>query len=104
MRGNHNQPLVLDVENNRLLMWYVDALFPVHPNICGDTGGGLTMGRGFPISVSTKKKLNMRRSTESEFVGVNCMMPIICWTHYFLLLHCRDTGSLRTYCYRITGV
>jgi hypothetical protein len=32
-------------------MWYVDALFAVHPNMCGHTGGGMTMGKGFPISV-----------------------------------------------------
>ncbi len=66
-------------------MWYIDALFAVHPNMCRHTGGGLTMGRGFPISVSTKQKLNARSSTESELVGVDDMMPIICWTHYFLL-------------------
>jgi hypothetical protein len=35
--------------------------------------------------VSTKQKLNTRSSTESELVGVNDMMPIILWTHYFLL-------------------
>ncbi len=43
------------------------------------------MGRGFPISVSTKQKLNTRSSTESELIGVNGMMPIIFWTCYFLL-------------------
>ena len=66
-------------------MWYVDASFTVHPNMCGHTGGGLTLGRGFPILVSTKQKLNTRNSTESELVGVDDMMPIICWTCYFLL-------------------
>jgi hypothetical protein len=66
-------------------MWYVDALFAVHPNMRGHTGGGLTMGIGIPISVSTKQKLNTRSSTESELVGVDDMMPIICWTRYFLL-------------------
>jgi hypothetical protein len=66
-------------------MWYVDASFAVHPNMCGHTGGGLTLGRGFPITVSTKQKLNTRSSTESELVGVDDMMPIICWTRYFLL-------------------
>ncbi len=44
------------------------------------------MGRGFPISVSTKQKLNTRSSTESELVGVDDIMLIICWTCYFLLL------------------
>ncbi len=67
-------------------MWYVDASFAVHPNMRGHTGGGLTLGRGFPITVSTKQKLNTRSSTESELVGVDDMMPIICWTRYFLLL------------------
>jgi hypothetical protein len=43
------------------------------------------MGRGFPISVSTKQKLNTRSSTESELVGVDDMMPIIIWTRNFLL-------------------
>jgi hypothetical protein len=66
-------------------MWYVDALFTMHPNMCGHTGGGLTVGRGFPISVLPKQKLNTRSSTESELVGIDDLVPIICWTHYFLL-------------------
>ncbi len=44
------------------------------------------MGRGFPISVSTKQKLNTKSLTESELVGIDDMMPIILWTCYFLLL------------------
>jgi hypothetical protein len=39
----------------------------------------------FPITASTKQKLNTRSSTESELVGVDDMMPIIIWTRYFLL-------------------
>jgi hypothetical protein len=66
-------------------MWYVDASFAVHPNMRGHTGGCLTMGCRFPISVSNKQKLNTKSSTESELVGVNDMMTIIIWTHYFLL-------------------
>ena len=85
LRGDQDQPLVLSAENDGLLMWYVDASFAVHPNMRGHTGGGLTLGRGFPITVSTKQKLNTRSSTESELVGVDDMMPIICWTRYFLL-------------------
>jgi hypothetical protein len=49
------------------------------------TGGGLTLGRGFLISVSTKQKFNTRSSTESKLVGVDDMMPIITWNSYFLL-------------------
>jgi hypothetical protein len=61
-------------------MWYVDAAFAVHPNMPTHTGGGLTMGRGFPITVSTQPKLNTKSSTESELVGVGNMMPVILWT------------------------
>ncbi len=85
LRKDNTRPLVLDANNDGLLMWYVDASFAVHPNMRGHTGGGLILGRGFPISASTKQKLNTRSSTESELVGVDDMMPIILWTRYFLL-------------------
>ncbi len=77
LRRDHVRALVLGAKKDWLLMWYVNASFAVHPNMWGHTGGGLTMGRGFPISVSTTQKLNTRSSTESELVGVNDMMPII---------------------------
>jgi hypothetical protein len=85
LRGNHDWPIVLGADNDRLLMWYIDASFAMHPNMHRHTGSGLTMGRGVPISVSTKQKLNIRSSTKSELVGAGDMMPIIFWTCYFLL-------------------
>jgi hypothetical protein len=75
---------VLGADSSGVLNWYVDASFAVHPNMRGHTGGGLTMGRGFPIVSSTKQKLNTRSSTESELVAVDDMMPSILWTRYFL--------------------
>ena len=68
-----------------LLMWYVDASFAVHSNMHNHTGGGLTTGRGFPISVSTNQKLAVKSLTEGELVGVDDMMPIILWARQFLL-------------------
>jgi hypothetical protein len=44
LRGDQDQPLALSTENDGLLMWYIDALFAVHPNMRSHTGGGLTMG------------------------------------------------------------
>jgi hypothetical protein len=40
LRGDCDQPLILGADNDGLLMWYVDALFAVHPNMRGHTGGG----------------------------------------------------------------
>ena len=51
-----------------ILKWYVDASSSVHPNMRGHTGGGLTLGRGFPIVNLTKQKLNTRSSTESKLI------------------------------------
>jgi hypothetical protein len=62
----------------------VDAAFAVHPNKQGPSGGGLSLGRGFPIMSSTKQKLDTRSSTESEIVGADNFMPAICWTQYFM--------------------
>jgi hypothetical protein len=86
LRKDHAWTLVLGAKNNGMLMWCIDALFAMHPNMRGHTGGCLTMGRGFPITASTKQKLNTRSSTESKLVGVDDTMPIIIWTCYFLFL------------------
>ena len=84
LRSTVDLPLILGADNTGVLNWYVDASFAVHPNMRGHTGGGLTMGIGYPIVSSTKQKLNTRSSTESELVGVDDMMPSILWTRYFL--------------------
>jgi hypothetical protein len=52
--------------------------------MCGHLGGGLSLGRGFPIVSSTKQKLNARSSTDTEIVGADDFVPSICWTRYFM--------------------
>jgi hypothetical protein len=85
LRNDRLRPLILSADGSGVLMWYVDASFAVHPNMRSHTGGVFTMGRGFPINISTKQKLNTRSSTESELVAVDDMMPIVLWTRYFLM-------------------
>ncbi len=85
LRVDRLRPLILSANGSGVVMWYVDASFAVHPNMRSHTGGGLTMGRGFPFVSFTKQKLNTRSSTESELVGVDDMMPIIVWICYFLM-------------------
>ena len=84
IRGTRTLPLILSANRSGILKWWVDASFAVHPNLHGHSGGGLSMGRGFPIVSSTKQKLNTRSSTESEIVGADDFMPAICWTRYFM--------------------
>jgi len=76
--------LTLGTNGFGILKWYVDAPYAVHPNMRGQTGGGLTMGTGFSIVSSVKQKLNTCSSTESELVGVHEFMPSMLWTQNFL--------------------
>jgi hypothetical protein len=83
IRGIRTMPLIVSANGSGILKWWVDALFAVHPNMRGHSGGGLSLGRGFTIVSSTKQKLNTRSSTETEIVDADDFMPAICWTYYF---------------------
>jgi hypothetical protein len=84
IRGNCTLPLILSASGSGILKWWMDASFVVHPNMRGYSGGGPSLGRGFPIVGSTKQKLKTRSSTETEIVGADDFMPAICWTRYFM--------------------
>jgi hypothetical protein len=85
LRGDCNRPLIVGADNEGILMWYVDEFMCGVSEHVRHTGGGMTMGRGFFISVSIKQKLNTKSLTKSELVGIDDMMPIILWTCCFLL-------------------
>ena len=44
----------------------------------------MTLGNGAAYSTSTKQKINMRSSTESELIAIDECMPQVLWTNYFL--------------------
>jgi hypothetical protein len=84
LRGTRKLPLILSADGSGIFKWWIDSSFAVHPNMRGQSGGGLSLGRGFPNMGSTKQKLNTRSSTEAEVVGADDFMPAICWTRYFM--------------------
>jgi hypothetical protein len=85
IRGTKRLPLRLSANGSGILKWWIDASFAIHPNMHGHSGGGLSLGRGFPIASSMKQKLNTRSLTpETEVVGVDDFMPAICWSRYFM--------------------
>jgi hypothetical protein len=84
IRGTHTMPLILSANGSGILKWWVDGSFAVHPNMRGHSGGGLSLGCGFPIVSSTKQKLNTRSSTDTKIVGADAFMSAICWTRYFM--------------------
>jgi hypothetical protein len=84
IRATKDLDLTLGCSGDNVLRWWIDGSHGVHPNMRGHTGGGLCMGRGYPISQSGKQKLNTRSSTESEIVAVDDMMPTVLWARQFL--------------------
>jgi hypothetical protein len=84
LRGTINLPLTLEASDTRLMEWWVDASYSVHPDMHSHTGGVLTLGKGAVYSTSIHQKINTRSSTEAELVGVNDVMSQILWTKYFL--------------------
>jgi hypothetical protein len=84
LRSTRTLPLILSANGSGILKWWVDASFAVHPNMKGHSGGGLSLGRGFPIVSSTKQKLNTRSLMETKIMGADDFMPAICWTWYFM--------------------
>ena len=76
--------LVLGKDSTDSMRWWIDASYAVHPNMHGHTGATMSMGNGSVYSGSWKQKMVMRRSTESEVVGVYDVLPQILWTKKFL--------------------
>jgi hypothetical protein len=94
IRGTKELPLILSANGSGILKWWIDASFAVHPNMRGHTGGGLSMGQGFPIVTSTKQKLKreaLQRLNSLEWMIAcrPCYGPGILWKP-------KDTGSTRT--------
>ena len=44
----------------------------------------MTFGKGMPITMSRKKKINGKSSTENKLIAVDDAFPQILWTRYFL--------------------
>src|SRR5210317_2246398 len=79
-----NKKLHLMADDLRVIEWYMDSSFMVHPDYKSHTGGIMTYGRGAPITMSRKQRLNTRSSIEAKLVGVNDVSTMILWTKLFL--------------------
>ena len=84
LNGSKDLKLVLKADDLKVIKWYVDASFAVHPDFKSHTGAVMTMGDGAIQSISRKQKLNTRSSTEAELIGVDDAMTMILWTKLFL--------------------
>ena len=65
--------MTLSIGDMRVIKWYVDASFAVHPNFKSHTGGMIMWRTGTTQSGLMKQKLNTRSSKEAGVVGVGNM-------------------------------
>ena len=84
LHGTVYLSLTMDASDMRLVRWWVDASFAVHPDYRSHTGAVMSLGRGAVTTISKKQKLNTRSSTEAEVVGVDDASSQILWTNYFI--------------------
>ncbi|CAJ1967517.1 unnamed protein product [Cylindrotheca closterium] len=76
--------LTLSADDLRMIKWYVDASFAVHPDFKSHTGAVMTMGTGAVQAITRKQKLNCDSSTHAELNGVHDAMSNILWTRLFM--------------------
>jgi hypothetical protein len=84
LNGTKNEYLTLSADDLRVVKWYVDASFAVHPDFKSHTGTVMTLGKGAMQSITRKQKMNVRSSMEGELVAVDDAATMILWTKLFL--------------------
>ena len=58
LNGTQNDVLTLSVEDLRVVKWYVNAAFAVHPDFRNHTGALMTLRKGSVQTISRKQKIN----------------------------------------------
>ena len=76
-------PLVVGAEDSKRLTWNINASFAVYPYCKNHNGACLTLGHDSILSISTKQKINTKRSTEAELVKVDDAMTFVMWIELF---------------------
>ena len=75
IQGTINDKRIISTDNIKGLFVWVDASRTMHDDMKGHTGGVMSLGTGILHGKSSKQKLNIRSTTESELVGVSEYLP-----------------------------
>ena len=81
--GENKKYPTLSADDLKVVKWYVDKKFAVHPNFNSHTGAILDMGQGVMQSVSSNQKLKTRIITDYGLVYVDDASAYILWTVFF---------------------
>jgi hypothetical protein len=71
LNGTKGENLTLSADDLRVVKWYVDASFAVHPDFKSHTGTMMMLGKGAMQSIARKQKMNVQSSTEGKLVAAD---------------------------------
>ena len=77
--------LTIRLDGTRNMVWSIDTSFSVHIYMTSHTGYFITLGIGFHISRVSGRKVNTRKLTESELVGVNDVIGFVEWPAFIVM-------------------
>jgi hypothetical protein len=69
LNGTKGENLTLSADNLRVVKWYVDASFAVHPDFKSHTGAMMTLGKGVMQSIARKQK---KKFTKQHRRQISC--------------------------------
>ena len=76
--------LMLEADDTNTLIWCINLSLALLYDMKSHTGAVFPMGKGVVINISTKKKVNSRRSAWLELIGVYEKISKVLWMKCFL--------------------
>lgn len=76
-------PLIVGTDESGNMVWNIDASFAVHPDCKSHAGAVLMLGHRLVLSISYKRKINTKSSTESKLVEVDDALIFVMWMKHF---------------------
>ena len=80
LRGCPKEPLSIEATDKSRLDWWIDTSFVADRNMKGRIRLAMSIGKGCPVSSSTRQKIITEGSTKAELVSVGDGMTVITWT------------------------
>ena len=77
-------PLILSIDKNGIIEWWIDTSFVVHEDMKSRSGIYMSLGSGAVYATSVKQKLNTVSMKEFELVRVADGMPKMLWKRMFI--------------------
>ena len=84
MKNTIKEKIIIGAKTLTDLYTWIDAAYAVYNTMRGHIGGAISMSYGIMHGKASKQKINIKRSTESELVGMGKYVPYNLWFIMFM--------------------